>query len=302
MVRDVVANVIADCSLGSEARRLNDAGVTTRAGLRWSADGIIGMVDNPSIAGLVPHKDGLLLDEDGIPVHRPHLAIITGAEWDELRRARERGSGNRAHGRSHERLPLAGLVKCDACGANCHRNTIYKKKYNKEYASYVCGSTVEECDARAWISATRLHDYVLAELLESPESVPKGASGGVASGPEPDEEGISRRQLIRLELDNVLDRMRSAPQEQIEALAVKVANLRAQHDAIPTVKELTEIEFEDFTVGEWAERDFVAAARFAIHQIRVKSANGVVGPRAPVEDRVTIVWHDDVFGDYVHPA
>ena len=304
VVREVVANVIADCSLGSEARRLNDAGVTTRGGSRWTTDGIINMVDNPSIAGLVPDKDGLLLDEDGVPVYRPHLAIISGDEWDELRRARERGRGNRGQGRSHERLPLAGLVVCDSCGANCHRNTIYKKKYNKEYASYVCGSTVEECDARAWISAPKLHNYVLSELLDSPESVPKGATdgGGVSSEREPDEEGISRRRLIRLEMDNLLDRMRSAPPEQIEGLALKVANLRQQHDDTPIVKELTNLEYEDFTVGEWADRDFVAAARFAIHQIRVKSANNVTSKSAPASDRVKILWHDDVFADYVHPA
>ena len=303
VIKEVVTNVIAGASVRSEADRLNTEKRFTRKGNKWSAATLAAVIDNPSIAGLTPVNGGeLLTDEDNVPIHYKHLEIISLAKWKKLQAAREHGRKYRNHGNSFDRLALAGLVFCANCGRRCTRKNTHVKGVT--YPNYNCSAdTNTNCDSKAYISSRKLEEYVAERLAEDGKNDPvvKGAvTPNTAPTEEKDDAGIARRQLIRLEIDAASEQIRTASPADIGRLAERIAGLRELHDSIPIVKEVgpfTVMEFEEYDLAEWASRDLAAAAKYAIHQIKVSQAGG--NTRAPAAERVEIIYHDDVDWDDV---
>ena len=288
VVKRVADNLIAGSSLRSQADMLNSEGTLTRKGNKWSAASLSQMISNPSIVGLTPMNDGLLTDDNGVPVQDKKLAIISLAKWKQLQASREKRAKYRNRGNHYDRLMLSGLVHCASCGRRCTRATTTVK--GVKYANYSCSADAKTlCDARGHISASKLEPYVIEQLIEYGE----GRSVIKTGGDTVDHAGVERRNLIKLEIDAAAESLRTASADDIEAIAKRITGLRELHDEIPTTLEMTAFEFEDYDVAEWAKRDPEAAARNEIHQILVSPAGG--NTRAPVESRVEIRWHIDVF-------
>ena len=290
VIKRVVDNLIAGSSLRSQADMLNSEGTLTRKGNKWSAASLSQMVTNPSIIGLTPMNDHVLTDEDGVPIQDKKLAIISLAKWKKMEAAQDKRAKYRNRGNHYDRLMLSGLVYCGACGRRCTRATTTVK--GKKYANYSCTADARTlCDARGHISANKLEPFVIEKLMEWGEGQPVVKAG---SGDNTDHVGVERRNLIRLEIDAAAEALRTASASDIEVIAKRITGLRELHDEIPVTLELANFEYEDYDVAEWARRDPEAAARNEIQKILISPAGG--NTRAPVEDRVEIIFKVDVFG------
>jgi hypothetical protein len=110
MVRLIVGNILSgEWKLATAVRYLNDAGVPTTAGGKWSATTVSRLLVNPRLAGLVAKTR---------TSKQPAPAIITTDQHAELARraaARKTGKYWRKTTSPREYRMLSGLLVCDVC-------------------------------------------------------------------------------------------------------------------------------------------------------------------------------------------
>lgn len=116
-------------SSGSIARHLNDSGIPTRKGKRWTAARITTMVRNPVYKGMIRfgywHErkvmgDGMEVQrvrekrDDYVYVPGLHEPLATDEDWE--RANATRAGSSRVRGGARFKNPLSGLVFCPKCG------------------------------------------------------------------------------------------------------------------------------------------------------------------------------------------
>jgi site-specific DNA recombinase len=108
-IRQAVSAAINGASIGSIVRDLNDRGVPTRRGQKWTSTAVRNLLLRPTNAGLSAYR-GEIVGASTFP------AIITEDEWRTVS-AIIRNPDRRSQSDSRVRHLLAGLLRCGSCGA-----------------------------------------------------------------------------------------------------------------------------------------------------------------------------------------
>lgn len=103
-LREIVRRRIAGQSITSLANWLDQQGLRTSSGARWTSGTLARLVENPTIAGLRPYK-GEVICKSEVP------AIISEADW---RRANSIVTKTQP-GTNARRWLLSGILRCDRC-------------------------------------------------------------------------------------------------------------------------------------------------------------------------------------------
>lgn len=123
LVRRLAEDTLSGRSLNSLAIELNDAGVSSPLGGRWSGHGIARMLLNPGYAGKRVHQGEVIADA-------VWPAMFTDKQARELR-ALLTTPGRRHHQDSSLAWMLSGAARCYKCRRPLRTGTAYgKRKYN----------------------------------------------------------------------------------------------------------------------------------------------------------------------------
>lgn len=184
ILREIRDRLLGGTSLRAMAFNLNERGIQTTGGNKWSGTQIAQTLGSPSLAGLRGHRvaqtdenDTEVKDQRGDVIYRRDLhpakwkdnAIFTVEEWTELL-AVIHGRSRRYHGGGVDvqRHLLSGLCYCGMCG---QRLSYRKKKYKRSgafvtFGSYVCvrGPGISGC-GRLGITSNSFEDYVVEQVL-----------------------------------------------------------------------------------------------------------------------------------------
>lgn len=105
-LQETAAAILGGASIGSQVRRLNDAGATTTTGRPWTAGTLRRVLTAPHVAGLRTYHGQVVADTITPP-------ILDRDTWDALRLT---ALGRARPGRpASDRYLLTGLVRCAAC-------------------------------------------------------------------------------------------------------------------------------------------------------------------------------------------
>lgn len=109
-IRKAVNSTIAGGSIGSIVKDLNERGVPTRRGQKWTSTSVRNLLLRPTNAGLTAYKGEIVETRSSFP------AIITEDEWRTVK-AIITNPSRRMQTDSRIRHMLAGLLRCGSCGA-----------------------------------------------------------------------------------------------------------------------------------------------------------------------------------------
>ena len=129
VVRELVGRVIAGESVRALTVWLNDSGVPTVRGARWSTNAVRRIVSSARIAGLREHRGQII----GAAVWDP---IITVAEREQVLAALASRSWTRT--RAPRTYVLSGLLRCGRCGARLFSQA--RHHAGRTCRRYVCAS------------------------------------------------------------------------------------------------------------------------------------------------------------------
>jgi site-specific DNA recombinase len=108
-IRQAINGIISGVSIGSIVRDLNDRGVPTRRGQKWTSTAVRNMLLRPTNAGLSAYR-GEIVGKSTFP------AIITEDQWRTVT-AIVTNPDRRTQTDSRVRHLLAGILRCGTCGA-----------------------------------------------------------------------------------------------------------------------------------------------------------------------------------------
>jgi site-specific DNA recombinase len=133
VVREVVAKVLGGASIRSEVRRLNEAGLTPRRAEQWGRTGLMRVLRSVFLAGYQPDGDGVVMDEDGVPVvvHEP---MLQPGEYELLQLVVNANVGTAGRG---EPSLLGGIARCGVCGHGLHGDRGRLPRYGRYKCNHV---------------------------------------------------------------------------------------------------------------------------------------------------------------------
>ncbi|MDR6867639.1 DNA invertase Pin-like site-specific DNA recombinase [Microbacterium resistens] len=137
----------------SIAAWLNAQGIPAPNGGAWRRPRPLSVMDSPVHAGLIPYR--------GATYPGQHDPIIDEATWDAYRSERTRRRDHAEKPRDYHHL-LSGVMLC-SCGGRMHGKG--STTAGKVYRGYLCGSTLNGHDQRAYVSAITIEPLVTDWLL-----------------------------------------------------------------------------------------------------------------------------------------
>lgn len=195
IVKQIFADTLAGKSTHAIASELNECGVATKKGGRWTASTVNGMIGNEKYTGDVlyqksytdssfnRHRNYGELDQYLVRDH--HVAIISREDFEQAnavlkQRGREKGNGENT-GRYQNRYSFSGKIHCAECGGKFKRRLHYKP--SGQYVAWCCVNHIADkhsCslkyitdDALKLAFATMMnklvfgHQMILRPLLQS---------------------------------------------------------------------------------------------------------------------------------------
>jgi DNA invertase Pin-like site-specific DNA recombinase len=260
ILREVRGQLLGGLSMRAMAINLNERGITTTSGNKWSGRQLAQTLSSPSLAGLRGHRvariddrETELKDQRGDTLYDRELhpakwkdnAIFTVDEWRDML-AVVHGRSRRYHhgGVDVQRHLLSGLCCCGLCA---ERLTFRTKKYKRSgewvtFGCYACtrGPGISGC-GKVSITSLSLENYVVEQVLNFVSKARLRPS-------DHDEELLSELALAQdcdIESRKQLDRERfilrtrdeasyrpiyEELNERIESQRLKLATLKARHD------------------------------------------------------------------------
>jgi site-specific DNA recombinase len=282
-VRWAADQVLAGWSLSAVAKQLQQRGIPTAHGGRWSHSNVKGLLIAPMVAGMRVHRGQVIRTGNWEPV-------LDESTWRQLcvQLDRPRRSMN-------AKYLLSGVAHCGRDGCGSHLTGRHQHRRGERVPIYFCAPTVGGC-SRLGVNAIPLEDHVRDELLAELDRRP-AFDAALAE----DEAAARRRELSdalgRLDTRDVdLARMWAADELSSAAwdaarsdLAVQRAQLTADLAAVPPPPvqvDPSELR-EDWNAMTVEERRHIVRQCIA----RVIVASAVPGRKWFDPDRVTIEWH-----------
>ena len=276
-VRALVDDLLVGSSVGAVARNLNERGLLTKGGKKWTTSPVGNIARNCQIVGMTKIGDDVLRESNGLPRIEEHLQIITLEEWQALQKVLDKRNKERPQGDAGERQLLYGLACCGNCGRLLVRET------TKNHSRYRCAGKARaqnSCTAPVAVREHILDPFVLAQiepLLDMPATTLSREQDPVA---------LQRRLLLEAEVTLLSTSMGTLPPEDVPQAAVRLAELMMQRDGV-VIEEITTRVESDQTLRDWFEFDPRKVLSMMLEQISVKSGHG------PMADRVVMVWRED---------
>lgn len=159
IIRDAADRVLVGQSLYIIVKLLNECGVPTAKGSKWTQQTLRGVLISPRIAGLRFHQG----EEVAKGVWPP---ILDRQHWERVNAALHRSTGTRAGPRRY--LLTGGIAICGRCRSWLHAQTRHGGK-----PGYACLADKGGC-ARLTVDAARLDETVTEMVLKRMDS-PKSA-------------------------------------------------------------------------------------------------------------------------------
>lgn len=153
-IRKTVEAIIADQSLGSIVRDLNERGIPTRRGQSWTSTSVRNLILRPTNAGLSAYR-GEIVGASVFP------AIITEDQW-RTASAIVKDPARRSAFDSKVKHLLSGLLTCGACGKPMHISSRSQKRSSPRQFYYKCRGTG---GGHAFQSAGPIEDLVSAVVV-----------------------------------------------------------------------------------------------------------------------------------------
>lgn len=195
IVKQIFADTLAGRSTHEIAKGLNERGVVTKKGGRWTPGTVNGIIGNEKYTGDVlfqkTYTDSSFNrhqnqgEVDQYLMQNRHEAIISREEFERAnaflkQRGREKGNGYDT-GRYQNRYGFSGRIFCGECGDKYKRRLHYKP--SDQYVAWACANhlTDKECCSQKYITDDALklvfvtmmnklvfgHQMVLRPLLQS---------------------------------------------------------------------------------------------------------------------------------------
>ncbi len=160
LVRDIYNMFLRLGDTGVVASELRASGEVTRNGGRWTGTRVLAVIRNPVYKGYL-----LLKGQEYLGEHRPLVSEEVWKQANDLHSERHAAQARRGRG-MQSLAPLAGILKCGACGCSMTPNHTVRRGVRYNY--YVCNSTAKgrrRCP-NARVSAPQVESAVLAQLVE----------------------------------------------------------------------------------------------------------------------------------------
>jgi hypothetical protein len=221
IVRELYERIVAGSTLVQEARRLNDAGIPTQTGKRWTPSTIGKLLHTPIYQGAMCYRGVTGNMTLSVP------QIVSPELWktalDQLR-------VNSTRQETKHHAQLRGKIRC----RNCDSSYTVSAVAGRPYRYYRCIRSLRSpghlCRS-ASVNATALERYVWGEcldLLQSPGKIEAFASDEILRHHEDDESGASQVQRLQKAL---------ADQEAAKQRIIRLVHLGKLSDE-DTKKEL----------------------------------------------------------------
>jgi len=294
LLREIVTKVQNDWSAYRLAVDLNHRQIPTwrdylrirngekPRGVAWTANAIIKIVTNPTVAGFYTYKDELVEDDEGNPVMIADDPILTRDEWMQMV-ARFTSEGRRAARATPSRSMLGGVAVCGVCGANMSSAKKTKSMANgdtKNYFYYTCNNQqTGTCLKPSRIPRNKLDSLVNEAISNSIGGLPVFEKMPTNLSSLRTELEAATTRLERLEADYIAGRYDGEGQEESywkmhKSLSGRVSKLKA------SVGESGEHRYRETgrTYAEvWTEKDDDQKRLFLQkHGVRVVVFRGVM--------------------------
>lgn len=267
------------------AHELNNAGVLTATGNRWTASSLKQYLTNPRVAGYRTYRREVIRDGNGEPVQGTWEPLLDPVKWELLVSKISRPDHRKVKSRPGKRtFMLTGMIRCAVC-----RGPMYGgKQQGGAYTYYMCRN--DEQDHMVSCSGASVEDLVrrlVVAKIEADNLEP-------AQLPTP----FSQDERIK-ELNTAIDSLMSQlggpikPERiyaQVERLEVELAELEDQRKAHalvntqPPPTQLTLAEME--SMDSHLQRGLVDRYLSAVY---IKPPAGRTGSRFDPE-RVLPIW------------
>ncbi|MEK3969500.1 recombinase family protein [Paenibacillus sp. FSL H7-0323] len=285
------------------AKRLNDAGVTTRKEKMWDQVNVRKLMANETLSGVMIYnkratKNGKTIMRDAsewIINENNHPAIIEPERFEKVRMIFKARSISRKHA-DNESYILTGLVKCKHCEANMKGNTQRIKRGSNDYAyyRYMCSSYTlgYGCKHHA-VHREDLESLIIEEVKKLASLSEKELNINIAAAVT-DEEEIK-------EIMTQLARIEKKIQKQIEAYEndlISANDLKAASQRVEIERGMLRIQLEKLkdkkgdasAVKSNAER--LLGDITGVDRLKAKKALALIIDKIEVEDGeiVDITW------------
>ncbi|WP_429427715.1 recombinase family protein [Nocardia sp. GAS34] len=297
VIREMVRRILAGESMKKIALDLNDRGITTSVGARWSGEKVKRVAANPRNGGYVPY-----LGENVARTEGP--ALISESDWDRLTGLLAgQGKGRPATGE----YVCSGLVQCGNCGRGLTGRPQYKRAPYPDGTTrrrYICQKRLTGGGCNKVSVDMRLLDTAIGKLVVAILSDPRHAEAmnaaavATATKRRPVADELARSQELATVLSGRLGRGEISLERYdaaVTPLDRRIDELKVTLEAIDATRvvddsakaraeslEVWEARWKAANVGE--KRSMF---KRALHGKRVKIMPATV--RGPVFDRSRIV-------------
>ena len=281
-IRGWADHILAGGKVKPLVAQLNDAGIPTAQGKRWSSRSITRALINPRMVGMRQLRDGSLVEAPDVE------AILDRNDWDQLVEKFNDPDRQRFANRRPPALLSSGLLRCGRCG-----NSMYTAMAD-ETLMYRCQA--EGCPAPISIHAHIVEPEVSERILVRVTSAPwLVAVGRVTS------QSVGHYQAVIDDIDSRIVRLAeefgggesSEPAFTAGLAAARAAREVAERNlkTAATVQQIPELTTGD-VVEWWADTATIDDKRrlidLVIDHITVKPRRG----NPTVEDRLDYQWRD----------
>ncbi len=282
-IRGWADHILAGGKVKPLVAQLNDAGIPTAQGKRWSSRSITRALINPRMVGLRQLRDGSLVEAPDVE------AILDRDQWDQLVTMFNDPDRQRFSTRRPPALLSSGLLRCGRCG-----NTMYTAMSSDETLMYRCQS--EACPAPISIHAHIVEPEVAERLL-----VRVTSPGWLVAVGRITTHSVGHYEAVLADIDSRIIRLAeefgglesSEPAFTAGLAAARAARETTQRSlhAAATLEQIPELTSGD-VVEWWADTATIDDKRrlidLVIDHVTVKPRRG----NPTVSDRLDYTWRD----------
>lgn len=279
IVRELVARVAAGSTLYAEVQRLNDEGVPSARGARWSTYGVQRLVTSDVILGRLVHRGEPVRDENGLPeqVWEP---LVSVADVMRIRARYPSGKSGRAKHVRASRL-LSGIVRCSACG---HTLNVSGRADARRYAC-TARQHGRDCAYPVAILADETDEHVEREFLK------RVGAFRVTRIEVIEPTSNTERAQVETAISETADQL-TKPGVDVAVLVERLTALRARREALaklPVRPETRIVETGETFAQEWRAADVAGRRELlasAVDSVIIRP--GVKGKRSDYSERVVL--------------
>ncbi|GLU91301.1 recombinase family protein [Agromyces sp. NBRC 114283] len=231
---DLYKRYLSGAGAAQLTRRLNELGIPSARGSRWTYQSTLGMLDTGFAAGLIGRARSARRVWEREFTRGAHEAIVDGELWDAYVAARAKR--HRVPAREAGKYLLTGMLRCGDCGGRMHGH---------QYPvgpTYVCSrSTVTDGHRKVSIVAWRAEKAVEDWALALADEVAAQADARAALHVKLTKTG-TRRSYLRREIEKANDRLATLTVRHLDGVvtaeAYKVAAERIESERNAATRQL----------------------------------------------------------------